>query len=322
MLQYNKRNASFLSHLGAQGSLGQAVYDLSFQKDFYVVSADLGVASGFSRFSVKYPEKFINVGIAEQSLVSVAAGLSNKGIPVIGTSWGAFASYRCADQVRIFMGLMQSNIKLVGMGSGLAIPRFGGSHYGIGDIALMRSIPGIDVITPSDGIEIYRAIDVAMRNDRPTYIRLTGGDYLPIINDPSNYYFEIGKANILKKGEDVLIVGCGNLLHECLEVEKVLQNYGITATIINMHTIKPLDQETLLSNLHHKLIVSVEEHNIIGGLGSAIAEVLAEVENRPRQIILGISDFVPKAGDYRYLLDCCNLSVEKIADRIMKELER
>ena len=308
--------------MGAQGALGQAVYDLSFEIDFYAVSADLGVASGFSRFAAKFPEKFINVGIAEQSLVSVSAGLSNKETPVIGTSWGAFASYRCADQVRIFMGLMRSNIKLVGMGSGLAIPRFGGSHYGIGDIALMRSIPDIDVIAPSDGIEIYRAIDEAMHNDRPTYIRLTGGDYLPIINDSKEYYFEIGKANILRKGNDVLIVGCGNLLHECLEVEKILQNYGITTTIINMHTIKPLDKETLFSNLNHKLIVTVEEHNIMGGLGSTIAETLSGFQNRPRQIILGISDFVPKAGDYAYLLECCNLSAEKIADRIMKEMER
>lgn len=322
MLQQNKRNINFLSHLGAQGSLGQAVYDLSFEKEFYVVSADLGVASGFSRFAMNHPEKFINVGIAEQNLVSVAAGVSDEETPAIGTSWGAFASYRCADQIRNFLGLMQSNVKIVGMGSGFTISKFGGSHYGIGDIALMRAIPGIDVIAPSDGMEIYRVVSAVMYNNRPTYIRLTGGDRLSIINEADDYVFEIGKASILKKGEDVLIIGCGNLLSECLEAEKILRDYGISTTVLNMHTIKPLDREGLRSQLHHRLIVTVEEHNTIGGLGAAIAEALSGFKNRPRQIILGIDDFVPNAGDYKYLLDCCNLSSEKIADRIMKELGR
>lgn len=320
MMELNNRNIRFLSHMGAQGVLGQAVYDLAKEFDFYALTADLGIASGFSRFMEKYPERFVNVGIAEQSLISTAAGLATKEIPAMATSWGAFASYRCADQIRCFLGMMCANVKVVGMGSGLANSRLGGSHYNIGDLALLRSMPGINVIAPCDGVEIYSAIEASLKNDVPTYIRLTGGDRLPIINQSPSYRFQIGKANLLRAGKDVLIVGCGNLLSECLKAADILAEQEISAAILNMHTIKPLDTEAILSNLSYQLIVTVEEHNVIGGLGAAIAEVLSEVNHKPRQIRLGIEDFVPCAGDYEYLLECCGLSAEQIASRIVKEI--
>ncbi|MCI8466545.1 MAG: transketolase [Lachnospiraceae bacterium] len=290
--------------------------------DFFAVSADLGVASGFSRFMKEYPEHYVNVGIAEQNLISVAAGMANENLPVIATSWGAFASYRCADQIRVLLGLMGSNVKIIGMGSGMAISRFGGSHYGIGDIALLRAIPGLTVIAPSDGIEIYYSIYEAMRTKNPTYIRLTGGERLPIINSDLQYHFEIGKANILSEGEDVFLIACGSLLDECIKAGELLKDRGITTTILNMHTIKPFDTESVLKGLNHKLIVTVEEHNVIGGLGAAVAETLAGVSERPKHLLLGMNDFVPKAGDYQYLLKVCQLSAYQIADRIDEALRK
>lgn len=313
----------FLAHMGAQGSLGQAVYDMARDGcDLFAVSADLGIASGFSRFIKEYPENYVNVGIAEQNLISIAAGISNEYLPVIATSWGTFASYRCADQIRTFLGLMNCNVKIVGMGSGLAISKFGGSHYGIGDLALLRGIPGLIIVTPCDGIEIYYSVCEAIKTKMPIYIRLTGGDKLPIINSDSDYRFEIGKANVLTEGEDVLIIACGTLLHECIKADKLLRERYISSTIINMHTIKPLDLETVLRRLNYKLIVTVEEHNVIGGLGSAIAERLAGILNKPPHILIGIEDFVPLAGDYKYLLDKCGLSALKIAERIERVLRK
>lgn len=310
----------FLSHMGAEGSLGQAVYDLADDgHDFFAVSADLGFASGFPRFIKRFPEKYVNVGIAEQNLVSVAAGISSEALPVIATSWGAFASYRCADQIRTFLGLMNSNVKIVGMGSGVSVSRFGGSHYAIGDLSLLRAIPGLTIVAPCDGIEIYYAVYEVMKTNTPAYIRLTGGERLPIINR-QDYKFEIGKANILSEGEDVLIIACGTVLNECLGAEKFLKDKGVTTTIMNVHTIKPLDVEAIINGQNYKLIVTVEEHNIIGGLGAAVAEALAGILNKPRHLLLGIDDFVPRAGDYKYLLKCCGLSSTQIADKIEEVL--
>lgn len=321
MLEVNDRNSRLLSYLGAKGSLGQAVLDLAEKAKFYAVSADLAFGSGIYRFSENYPDRYIDVGIAEQNMVAIAAGLASEEVPVIAASWGAFASYRCADQIRCFLGLMHSNVKIIGAGSGFAEARFGGSHFGIGDLALLRSIPGIDVIVPCDGLEIYFAMSAVLRNNRPTYIRLTGGDRLPIINQSSSYHFQIGKANLLQEGRDVLIVGCGNLLSECLKAASILLEKGISAAVLNMHTIKPLDSETLLSDLTYRLIVTVEEHNVMGGLGSAVAEALASVKAKPVQIRLGIEDFMPDAGEYGYLLECCNLTGDQIASRILREMD-
>lgn len=321
MMEINSRNIKYLSYLGARGVLGQAVFDLAEEKKFYAVSADLGVGSGFSRFIEKCPYQFIDVGIAEQDMIAVAAGLASKDVPVITTSWATFASYRCADQIRCFLGLMRKNVKVVGMGSGLSNAIVGGSHYGISELAMLRAIPGIDVIAPCDGVEIYAAIEAVLSNDRPSYIWLTGGIRLAVINSSESYRFQLGKANQLREGRDVLIIGCGTLLAECMKAAELLEEKGISAKILNMHTIKPLDEEAIYSNLSCRLIVTVEEHNIIGGLGSAVAEVLSKIEVKPLQIRIGIEDFVPNAGEYGYLLESCGLTAEQIASRIETELK-
>lgn len=321
MLALNKRNVKFLAHMGGRGTLGQTVYDMARDGyDFFAVSADLGITSGFARLIKEYPDRYVNVGIAEQNLISVAAGMASGNMPVIATSWAAYASYRCADQIRVFLGMMNSNVKIVGMGSGLTVSRLGGSHYGIGDLSLLRGIPGITIIEPCDGIEIYNAVFEVMKTDKPAYIRLTGGDRLPIINSASDYSFQIGRANLLMGGRDVLLIACGTILYECLKAEQILWSRGITTTILNMHTIKPLDRESIMEQLEHKLIVTVEEHNVMGGLGAAVAEALAGIERKPKHLLLGIDDFVPLSGDYDFLLESCGLAAAQIADKIVTEL--
>lgn len=313
-------NIKMLSYLGARGVLGQAVLDFADELEYYAITADVGAASGFSRFQENYRERYLNVGIAEQDMIAVAAGLASEEEPVIATSWAAFASFRCADQIRCFLSQMHSNVKIVGLGSGLANSRSGSSHFGINELAMLRSLPGIDIICPCDGLEIYMAIKTILENDHPTYVWLTGGERLPIINQFESYDFQIGKANVLRNGEDVLMVSCGNIVSECLKAADILDDYGVSTEVLNMHTIKPLDVDSLTSESQFRLIVTVEEHCIMGGLGSAVEESLSMIENRPKHIFVGINDIVLKAGDYNYLLECCGLTAEQIASRVLKEI--
>ena len=319
-MMWDNKQLRFLSHMGARGCLGEAVYCLANDMDFFVCSADLATASGFQRFIEKYPFRHINVGIAEQNMIGVSAGIATGSCPVLATSWGAFSSYRCADQIRNYMGIMQCNIKIIGMDSGFTISKFGACHYTIGDIAMLRSIPNLTIFSPCDGIEIYQTIEEALKTKDPVYVRLTGGQQLPLIHKNPEYTFNPGKAEIICKGSDVAIIGTGVILEQCVAAVKALEKDGISCTLINMSTLKPLDRDAVLKLLNHKLIATVEEHNVLGGLGSAVSEVLAGVSNRPIQVMFGIHDFVPSTGKYEYLLSECGLLGGQIANRIIEEL--
>ena len=322
MLENSNRNARFLARMGAQGTYGQAIFDLAEENNsFFAITADLGVASGLSRLIKKYKEKYINVGIAEQNMISVAAGLADDDTPVFASSWAPFATYRCADQIRVFAGIMQKNIKVVGLASGMHIPKFGSSHYGLGDISLMRSISNITIISPCDGLEIYHAIHQAANISGPVYIRLTGGDSIPIINDWKNMEFKIGKASWLKKGEDIAFIGCGSILSIVTAVVERLEGEGISCSVINMHTIRPLDFNSINECMSHKIIVTVEEHSIIGGLGAAICEYVATKSDHPPILKLGVNDFYPVQGEYDYLLKQCGLDAETIYENVKGALQ-
>ena len=316
----DNKKLRFLAHMGARGCLGEAVFSLADEIDFHVCSADLGIASGFQRFMEKYPERFINTGIAEQNMIGIAAGIASSDYPVLATSWGAFSSYRCADQIRNYLGIMKSNVKIIGMDSGVTISRFGGCHYTIGDIALLRAIPNLMIISPCDGIEIYQAIETALKVKGPVYVRLTGGQQLPLIHREADYIFKPKKAELLKEGEDVAVIGTGVILEQCIKAVKTLEKEGISCTLINISTLKPFDIEVLLGLVNHKIIVTVEEHNVLGGLGSAVAELLMGMHNRPKQIMLGISDIIPSTGTYEYILEECGLLGSQIAERIIDEM--
>ena len=321
MLEINKKNALYLAHMGSRGAFGQAVYDwLQSGEEFYAVSADYSVPSGLSRIVAESPDRYIDTGISEQNMIGVAAGLSDESTPVIATSWGIFASYRCTDQIRVFMGMMKSNIKLIGLTSGISEPRLGGSHFCIGDIALLRAIPNLTVIAPSDGIEIYSAVIASLREKTPFYIRLTGRDRLPIINSWDDYSFEIGKAIWLKNGSDVLFISCGTIIEQCLKASDDLEKKGVSCSILNLHTIKPIDSNAVLEGRNYRIVVTVEEHSIIGGLGSAVSELYTENGVNIPVLRLGIGDFVPRAGKYEYLLKQCGIDSDSIVNSVLKHM--
>lgn len=322
MLELNSKDIRFLARMGARGTLGQAVYDyIKDGNELYVVSADLAHASGFDRIQNEYPDRLINVGIAEQNLLGVASGLARTGIPVIATSWAMFSTVRVADQVRNYMGFMQSNVKLVGMDSGFMQSRFSYSHTNPPDIAIMRSIPGIKILSPCDGTEIYKCIYEALKYNGPVYIRLTGDALMPIVHKEADYTFEIGKSLELKSGSDVAIIATGNVTKNALDAAMILEEKQINARVIDMHTIEPLDTVVLDNLLTYNMVVSVEEHLLHGGMGSAIAEYYSSKKTRPQHIMLGVNDRYTSTGDPKYIEQENGLSAQQIADRIGQEIK-
>jgi len=316
-LEINAITSRQWSRLGSRGVFGQAIFSISeLYPNLMVLSADLGKSSGLDRFAKTYPEKFLNTGIAEQNLIGVAAGLSKEGFQVFATSFAPFISMRASEQIRMNMGYMGLNIKAVSIGSGLSMGFLGNSHYGIEDAAIMRAIPNITVVSPADCGEIIKVVYASLSYDKPMYIRLTGGVNNPVVYE-NEYDFQIGKAVTLKEGNDIFLIASGTMVYEALEAAKYLDALNISASVINMHTLKPLDTELLDKVLSKgKPIVTIEEHSIIGGLGSAVSEYKTRFKNAPPHLIIGLPDAFGDTGDYEYLLNKYHLKGNLISERI------
>ena len=214
---------------------------------------------------------------------------------------------------------MSHKVCMVGLASGLALGTLGFTHSCIEDIGVLRSIPGITIISPADSLETIKALDAAVKLNGPCYIRLTGTSNNPIVYD-KDYNFEIGKSIKLREGSDVAIFSSGSSVNNSLKASELLSEKNISCSVINMHTIKPLDTKAILEVCNHKLIVSIEEHNIIGGLGSAISEFKSTLEKSPKQLFLGIKDMYGKGGTYNHLLNKHGLTPEKIVENVLKNL--
>ena len=318
MIGITKAKAKLWSRLGARAVFGQAVLETAKERDdFYVLSADLGQSSGLGRFRGEFPDRFVNCGIAEQNLIGIAAGLAKDGTNVFATSFSPFVTMRACEQVRMNMGYMQLNIKTVGLGSGLVMAQLGNSHFGIEDASVMRAIPGMTVINPADGAEIVKTVEALCEFNGPAYLRLTGGPGLPVVYE-EDFDFRIGKAIPLREGKDIAMIATGTMVRYALDAAELLAEQGIDASVTDMHTIKPLDTEAVKAQLDRKLIVTVEEASITGGLGSAVAECIAMEKDKPPQLMLGIRDCFPHAGSYSYLLEQCRLTAVQIAEDIAR----
>jgi len=213
---------------------------------------------------------------------------------------------------------MKQKICMVGIASGLALGTLGYTHCCIEDVGILRSIPGITIISPADSLETVKALEAAVKSENPSYLRLTGASNNPIVYN-KDYKFQIGKSITLKEGKDITIFCSGAMVHKSLEAVKILESKNISVKVVNMHTIKPIDEAAIKEACNSKLIVSVEEHNVIGGLGSAIAEYKSSLAQSPKLLILGIKDTYSAGGDYKFLLEKHRLSPEKIAEDIIKE---
>ena len=320
MVQINSTNTRVWSLLGQRGAIGNALLELAKENGkIIVLTSDLARISGLDRFGKIFPERLINTGIAEQNMLGIAAAFANEGFIPFAISFANFSVLRACEPTRHFMGYMQRNVKLIGLSSGFAMGVFGNTHYCKEDIAIIRAISGIAILSPADCTELVKATEAASKYNGPVYIRLTG-----VMNNPvvyrENYDFEIGKAIILKKGADITIAATGSMVNNSLQASEILEKQGIAATVIDMHTTKPLDTEIIDSEMKSsKLIVSVEEHSKIGGLGGAIAEYLSCVQHHPVLLRLGIKDEFQLAGDYQYMLAQNELLPEQIANNIRQK---
>lgn len=316
----NKFNPRVFSRLGLSGSIfGMELMEQVGNYPFKVLSSDMSVVAGLDRFKKEYPDNFYNVGIAEQNLLGVAAGLDSEGFKTIAVAQACFISMRSFEQVRQFLGYMGGKVMCVGINSGFSLTFFGNTHYAIEDMALMHSIPNMTVLSPADAGEAIKLFDAALKVDGPVYLRLTGSLNTPIVYK-EDYELKIGQAITLKEGEDIAIFATGLMVSNALKAAELLAEKGITATVVDMHTIKPIDKDTIQKNCSKKLLVSVEEHNVIGGLGSTIADVLSEQRNSSPLLKLGVQDHFMPVGDYNYLVEQAGLTPEQIAESIENKL--
>lgn len=321
-MKVRKANIRSWSMLGQRGTFfGIAMPEIAKEKEnVKLLTADLSLLSGMDRYIKSSPEKFLNVGIAEQNMIGIAAGLAMEGDCVFATTYASFIAVRSLEHVRQHLSHLQCNVKIVGSAAGVVAAKSGVSHWATEDLAFTRALPNLEVLSAADSTEALKMAFYAAETDKPTYIRLSGGLNCPIVYK-EDYNFQAGKAVFLKEGKRVALLATGLMVAEAQEAAKQLEEQGIACTVVNIHTIKPLDTEALDQIFaNHELVVTVEEHNIIGGLGSAVAEYKATLANTPRQIFLGFPDSFAEAGSQRYIWEQKGLTGEQIASRVMSEL--
>ncbi len=296
--------------IATREAYGKALAELGEKYDFVVLDADLAAATKTGVFKKKFPERFFDCGIAEGNMMSVAAGLAAAGQNVFASTFAMFAEGRAYEQVRNSIGYPHLNVKIGATHAGITVGEDGATHQCIEDVALMRAIPGMTVINPADAVEARAAVEAAINFDGPVYMRF-GRYAVPVIYDET-YKFEIGKGVNMRDGKDVAIVATGMMVSMALEAADVLAGVGISARVINISTIKPIDKDIILDAARSTgAIVTAEEHSIIGGLGSAVAEVVCE--GCPVPVVrLGVEDKFGHSGKVPPLLEMYGLTVENL----------
>ncbi len=297
-------------------SYGLALAELGEKYDFLVLDADLSAATKTGIFKKKFPERFFNCGIAEGNMMSVAAGIASTGKTVFASSFAMFAAGRAFEQVRNSIGYPHLNVKIGATHAGITVGEDGATHQCNEDIALMRTIPGMTVISPADATEAYEAIKAAIITNGPVYLRF-GRYAVPDLTPElvKDYKFEIGKGVTYREGSDVTIIATGYMVHLALEAADILALEGISAGVIDIHTIKPIDKELIVNAAKATgAVVTAEEHNIIGGLGSAVCEVLAEAYPVP-VCRVGVEDMYGRSGKVPELLEIYGLTSRNIAEK-------
>lgn len=318
-MDWSKANPKMMSMFGQSGSVFGVLLPEMAKEDskIMVVSADMSTPAGLDKFKAAYPEQFLNFGIAEQNMIGAGAGLADEGYTVVAEAQACFVTMRCYEQLRQYCGYMGCKMIVVGILSGYSLTYMGNTHYALEDIALMRTIPGMNVIAPCDALEAMKAFEAAIVNEKPTYIRLFGSTGTPIVHR-GDFQFEIGKTIKLIEGKDIQIVATGSMVSTALKVAERLSMEGISVDLIDMHTVSPLDVSVLKRDVNK--IFTIEEHRATGGLGDAVAAYIAEAGDFPRLIKIAAPDRFGKVGDYSYLLEENNLSVDKIFETIKNNI--
>ena len=307
--------------IATREAYGKALAELAnTNENIVVLDADLSKSTKTSEFKAICPKRFFNMGIAEANMMSVAAGLSTCGkIPFVST-FAMFAAGRAFEQIRNAICYPRLNVKVCATHAGITVGEDGASHQTVEDLSLMRAIPNMVVISPSDAVETKAAIEAIAEYNGPCYVRL-GRAPVNVINDENNYKFEIGKGVLLNEGTDLTIVATGIMVDVALEAKEILASQGISARVINIHTLKPIDSDILVKAAKETgAIVTVEEHSIIGGLGSAVSEVLGEVCPVPG-VKVGINDQFGQSGKPDELLEYYGLTAANVVEKVKRAIE-
>lgn len=296
---------------------GEALVKLGAENERIVVlDADLSCSTMTTYFAKAYPNRFFNSGIAEANMVTMAAGMASVGLIPFCSTFAVFAS-RCYEQIRNGVCYPQLNVKFAFTHAGITVGEDGATHQAIEDIAIMRALPGMTILCPCDALEAERAVRAAAAIDGPVYLRLARLA-TPVFSE--GMPFEVGKANVLCEGADAALITCGLMVESCMNAAELLKAQGINVTVVNMHTIKPLDEDIVRRLAAQMPLFTVEEHSIIGGLGDAVASVVAEHGGKLHKI--GVPDCFGQSGKPAELLDFYGLSTEKIAKTVANAVKR
>lgn len=310
-----KKSATRVAYGNALVELGKT------HENIVVLDADLAVATRSEEFRKVFPERHIDCGVAEANMVGIAAGLAACGHVPFVTSFAMFLAGRAFEQIRNSVGYPHLNVKFGASHGGISVGEDGATHQCNEDIALMRTIPGMVIINPADSVEAAAAVKAAYEHEGPVYLRF-GRMAIPVFNDAETYDFQLGKGIILREGKDCTIIATGLCVSESLSAADILAEHGVDAQVINIHTIKPIDEALIISAAQKtKRIFTVEEHSVIGGLGSAVADVLSE--NCPTKLTkLGIKDKYGHSGSAKVLLHEAGLDAEGIVNSVLGNLQK
>ena len=298
--------------IATRAAYGKALADLGEKYDFYVMDADLSGSTQTAVFGKKFPDRFVNCGIAEQNMISTAAGIATTGLPVFASSFAMFACGRAYEQIRNSVAYPRLNVKIAASHAGVTVGEDGATHQFCEDMTLMRSLPNMTVVNPADATEAYAAVEAILKHNGPVYFRL-GRYAVPVVFDPASYKFELGKGNVIRDGADAVIFATGIMVAAAIEAASALALEGIDAAVVDIHTIKPLDNELVLEYAAKTgRGVTAEEHTVIGGLGGAVAELLGE--NLPtRMKRVGVNDCFGKSAKASEALDMFGLNAASVA---------
>ena len=317
-MNFNSTDTKQWSRMGPRAMFGRFMLDIAKKnKKLIILSADLGRSSGLARFKIEFPNQYISIGISEQNLIGVASGLADEGYKVFVTSFAPFLSMRASEQIRMNLGYMKHNVNLVALGSGLSMGFLGNSHFGLEDIAIMRTIPNLNITCPADCSELGKVLNDYAFNDRgPSYIRLTGVPGSVNVYE-KNYKYRFGKNITLSKGSDVLILSHGSILGQIKLSLNILKKSKISAELVNIVSLKPIDESIIKLLSKYKKIITFEEHTTVGGLGSIIAEKILKYKINSQLYSFSLPDKFGPTAKYDHLLKYHGLDASGITKKII-----
>lgn len=319
-MDFSSQNIMQWSRMGMRKAYGAILSELAGEHENLIsIAADVVDSANLYNFAEKYPDRQFNAGISEQNMVAMAAGLAKEGANVFVTSFAPFVSLRVYEAIRTLVCYMNLNVKMVALSSGFSLGVQGATHYALEDIAIMRAIPNLLVLAPSDTTELAKAMEYLATYDGPAYLRLTGLPGSASVHK-GDYDYDVNCIEVVREGEDVGIFATGTLVNESVRAARLLSKSDINAGVVNFSKLNPVNTEALITECRkYKMIVTVEEHNIVGGVGSIVSEALASIESHPRMLRLGTTDSNQVAGNYAYMMEKNRLTAKDIAERIVAE---